>query len=122
MPALILVCVSCDRHARSPRSGQAAGLALAEALAALTGDLLEVRQVACLNGCPQPCNVALRGAGKPTLRFSQVVVEDGAALVEFARAYWALEAGADAASVLPAGLRAKLTQNTSPPRVPTASS
>ncbi len=115
MPALIYVCVRCDRYAAPHQAGHGAGLALADAFAALTGEDLEVRQVACLNGCPQPCNVALRGAGRQTLRFSQVVADDSAALIEFARAYWALAPGVDAALAMPVTLRAKLSQNTPPP-------
>ena len=118
MPALIYVCVRCYRDAAPGQSGHGAGRALAQAFAALTGADLEVRQVACLNACPQPCNVALRGGGRQTLRFSRVKQADGAALMEFARAYWALAPGADAVTALPASLHAKLSQNTPPPVAP----
>ncbi|MCC6710481.1 MAG: DUF1636 family protein [Gammaproteobacteria bacterium] len=116
MAAPLFVCVRCHRHAPSRSAAAGAGLALAENLAALCGDGLEVRQVACLNGCPQPCNVALRGSGRQSLRFSAVNLADGAALVAFAEHYWSLAPGADAVSALPATLRAKLTQTT-PPRI-----
>jgi predicted metal-binding protein len=118
MPALLYVCVRCDRYATPQQPGHGAGLALAENLAAQCGDDLELRQVACLNGCPQPCNVGLRGSGRPTLRFSRITTDDGAALLEFARVYWALAPGADAALLLPASLRAKLSQNTPPLTAP----
>lgn len=116
MPALLYVCVRCDRAARAGSAAAGAGLALAESLAALAGEALELRQVACLGGCPQPCNIALRGAGRQGLRFSHVAAADSAALIEFARHYWSLAPGVDALTVLPAALRAKLTYNTPPSR------
>ena len=122
MPALLYVCITCDRAAIPGAAGHGAGRALAEHCATLAGDDLEVRQVACLNGCPQPCNVALRGAGRQTLRFSAVSIADCAALLAFAHDYWALAPGADASAKLAPKLRAKLTQNTPPPRVTITSS
>ncbi len=91
---------------------------MAQALAAQCGDELEIRQVACLNGCPQPCNVALRGRGRHSLRFSRIDANDGAALLAFARVYWALAPELDATALLPASLAAKLSQNTPPPSAP----
>lgn len=114
MAALLFVCVRCHRYAESRSDAARAGLDLAERLAALCHDDLEVRQVACLGACPCPCNVALRGSGRQSLLFSDVDGADGVALVEFAATYWSLAAGSDAVAVLPPALRVKLAQQTPP--------
>lgn len=114
MAGLLFVCVRCHRYADARSDAAGAGLALAESLAALGGHALEVRQVACLGGCPRPCNVALRGRARPSLLFSGVDVTDGAALIEFATAYWALTPGGDVLTAVPPTLRAKLTRQSPP--------
>jgi predicted metal-binding protein len=112
--ALLFVCVRCHRYAEPHSDAARAGLDLAERLAALCHEDLEVRQVACLGGCPRPCNVALRGSGRQNLVFSDVDGADGAALVEFAATYWSLAPGSDAVAALPPALRVKLSQQTPP--------
>jgi predicted metal-binding protein len=68
---------------------------------------LELREVACLNGCLRPANLGLRGAGRVSLRFSEVTLADLDAFLECARAYWAAPPGADVAALIPRRLRRK---------------
>lgn len=97
---LLFVCTSCDRHAR-PVPKHRDGRILADSFAAyfaLHPELnLEIREVACLSGCLKPCNVVLRGAGRPTVRFSQINAHDTATVAAIAavgRQYWNADAGA----------------------------
>jgi len=123
-PALIFVCTTCARDARG--AGVSAGRALAEALQRASeealGGTLAVREVACLNGCRNPCNVALRGAARWTYRFSHCTLPDVDALLGVAARYWRAVAGELPEAALPGSLKDKLSACTPPPQGPRASS
>ena len=110
---LIYVCRPCDRDAPPGSPAQLAGQRLTHACGSAIAsrpdcDLI-VREVDCLNGCPQPCNVSLRGARLPTLRFSQVVTDDIPALLDLALRYWTPDRRSDIQESIRDTLRAKLT-------------
>lgn len=115
MVRLLYVGRSCVRDQARRSGAVSAGEQLVAAFTAATPAALVVREVACLNGCPQPGNVALRGAGRTTVRFSHIDQSDCAALVEYAHAYWQCAPGADDRVAMPAELRAKLTVCTPAP-------
>lgn len=115
-PALLFVCTSCVRDAVGVMESQGTRLAraLRERLAA-SGSGLAIREVACLNGCRNPCNVGLRGARRWTYRFSRCTLADVDALLATARRYWASAHGELPAAELPDTLREKLSASTPPP-------
>lgn len=121
MPAartpLLFVCTSCVRDARGagPTAGGALASSLERANAANRGGRLTIREVTCLNGCRSPCNVALRGRGRWTYRFSHCTLADVDALLGVAAHYWRSPAGALSDAALPARLREKLSARTPPP-------
>lgn len=113
-PALIFVCTTCVRDAAGVTETQGARLARAlRASLAATGGGLQIREVACLNGCRSPCNVGLRGARRWTYRFSRCTLAEVDALLATARRYWASADGALAA--LPDALQDRLSAHTPPP-------
>lgn len=119
MTRTVYVCRTCDRNA-PPDSGAAqAGTMLASAmcdlLAARPDAPWDVREVACLNGCLKPCNVAFRGPDRYTYRFSRVTTGDLAQIIAFGICYWREATGEVAREKIPDALRAKLTVCT-PPR------
>lgn len=107
-PPLVYVCVTCDRHAR-PIPARSVGENLADTLRTYLsehGAGLTVREVACLNGCLHPPNVAFRGPGRPGLRFSAVSVADIPALAALGERYWS-DGVAGETLALPGELAAK---------------
>jgi predicted metal-binding protein len=113
---LLFVCTTCPRDGET--AGAARGSQLARALQAAIdarGMALEVREVACLNGCLSPCNVALRGARRWTWRFSHCTLQEVDALLGVAGNYWHAADGRLAPSALPAALQEKLSAGTPPP-------
>ncbi|KPL54752.1 hypothetical protein ABB55_23085 [Prosthecomicrobium hirschii] len=105
MTARLIVCVTCDRMA-DPVPPKTRGAALAEAVearAAARGEALAVTRVDCLDGCPRPCNAALKARGKPLRRFSNLSPAMVDALIDAARAY-----AADRDGRLPPDLAARL--------------
>lgn len=78
---------------------------------------LRLLQVPCLNGCLNPCNVALRASGKYNLRFSRLSPDDAGAVVELARAYAAHPTGDVPEDAWPEALRGKRTVRTPPPHL-----
>lgn len=118
MPVLF-VCGSCDRE--RPQDIDSRGQALAAGIKVELGRLadcaIEIRVVACLNGCRSPCNVALRGAGRWTYRFSRCTLADTASLISCAMAYWATPDGELSVPGMPSTLRDKLSAHTAPPGV-----
>jgi predicted metal-binding protein len=119
MPATVFVCTTCDRNAPRTASAGSAGQSLSAALRAAIdadpGTDLNVREVACLNGCLHPCNIGFRGAGRYTYRFSKLGPADLPAVLEFSASYWQSPEGGVAPDRLPPGLSAKLSVHT-PPR------
>ena len=118
----ILVCRTCPRFEPPPPPGEIGrGARLARGIRDAVGALAEpapftIRVVNCLNGCKNPCNVALDGPGKYRLRFSRLEVEDAATVIEAARHFADHADGNMADDQLPAPLRARLTAR-SPSRV-----
>ncbi len=114
---LLFVCTTCarDTRGRGPTAGSALARTLQRASAEAHGGLLWIREVACLNGCRNPCNVALRGGGRWTYRFSHCTLADVEALLGAALRYWQAPAGELADAALPGGLRHKLSARTPPP-------
>ncbi|MBT9290271.1 DUF1636 domain-containing protein [Prosthecodimorpha staleyi] len=105
MTARLIVCVTCDRTA-DPVPSTTRGAALADAVvvrAADRGEDLSVTRVDCLDGCPRPCNAALKARGKPLRRFTNLSPAMADALIDAARAY-----AADRDGHLPPDLVARL--------------
>ena len=78
---------------------------------------LRLIKVPCLNGCLNPCNVALRASGKYNLRFSRVGPGDAAAVLDFARIYLGHLTGDVPEAEWPEALRGKRTVRTPPPHL-----
>lgn len=112
-PALLFVCTTCERAAgtQSPSRGQLLAAALQREERGF-----EVREVACLNGCPRPCNVALRGQGRWTWRFSGCTLDDVPALRAITLDYWRAPRGELALDLLPPDLARRISARTPPPR------
>jgi predicted metal-binding protein len=78
---------------------------------------LHLIRAPCLNGCPRPCNVSLRCAGKYALRFSRLDAGDAGAIVEFTLKYLAHASGDVSEADWPSSLRGKRTVHTPPPHL-----
>jgi len=116
-PPLLFVCTTCARDARGagPTAGSTLAATLQRANDETHGGMLTIREVACLNACRNPCNVALRGGGRWTYRFSHCTLTDVSALLGTAMRYWRSPAGELSAGAIPGGLRDKLSASTPPP-------
>lgn len=115
---LIFVCGTCDRYkecSQAERSGQLLVQPVQDRIARADAEGLRLREVACLNGCLHPCNVAFRGTGRWTYRFSRLSPADLERLIEFAAAYWKAATGEVPRDEIPESLHAKLTVRTAPP-------
>jgi len=91
-------------------------------VAELLKDLDSVNQInliraPCLSGCLSPCNVALRCAGKYSLRFSRLGPDDAESILAFAAAYAQSATGEIPEQGWPAVLRGNRTVNTPPPNI-----
>jgi predicted metal-binding protein len=94
MGARIFVCVTCDRYSAGSQ-GPSRGALFATCVESTARGLpVTIRRVECLNGCPHPCNAALRDLGKSSFRFSKLDEEDAADLVDIAVRYGASSDGA----------------------------
>lgn len=80
-------------------------------------DRFVLRQVNCLSGCLNPCNIALRGQGKYNLRFSRLTPEDAPAVIDLAALYIDHPLGDVAEAHWPEALKGKLTARTPPPHL-----
>jgi len=114
---LLFVCTTCARDEPGvvPTAGSTLAGALQRASDETPGGMLVIREVACLNGCRNPCNVALRGAGRWTYRFSRCTLADVEALLGVAARYWQAAAGELPEAALPGRLRDKVSARTPPP-------
>ena len=110
-PGRIFVCSTCSRYTRpepgEPTRGQEMIRAVKRASAAMGGSIA-VRSVECLNGCPHPCMAALRTPGKTLVRFSELVPDDAAALIEAATMHAESPTGDIPLEALPDRLRGKV--------------
>jgi len=108
----IFVCITCDRYACSHDGKPTPGQRLAAAvkrIAAVEGNVIAVRAVECLNGCPHPCTAALRAPGKAVIRFNGLNEEDAPALLEVAATYAKSNSGEIAPESLPPPLQGKVS-------------
>jgi predicted metal-binding protein len=100
--------------------GRTRGAALADAVEAALAAVPAaqrptLRRVQCLTGCLRPCNVALRAAGKYSLRFSRLGAADAAAVLAFAALYGASTDGDVPEAQWPDALRGRNTVRVPPP-------
>ena len=118
----ILVCRTCPRYEQLPRAGaptrgRELGHRLARALDAHDPDNRDVlRVVSCLAGCKNPCNVAIDGAGRFRLRFSNLEPDAAADVLTLAGKFEKSATGNLANDDLPDRLKDRLTAK-SPPRL-----
>jgi len=108
----IFVCITCDRYARAHDGTPTPGQLLAAAvkrIAAVEGNVIAVRAVECLNGCPHPCTAALRAPGKAVIRFNGLNEADAPALLEAAGAYAKSNSGEIPLNALPSPLQGKVS-------------
>ena len=117
----LYVCQTCQRDAPLARGEQSRGALLTQALTEALGherfeNVLLVR-VACLNGCLNPCNLALRYPRKYSLRLSRVTDDDAQAVLELLATYVHHETGDIADSEWPEGLADRLSARVPPPHM-----
>ncbi len=111
----LYVCRTCVRDSRLPAGEPTAGERVAQALtAALQGESIVLRVVECLNGCTKPCNITLRGSGKPTVRLFEALESDAAAVVQVARRYCHSRDGHLDESEIPQSLRSRIRTHVPP--------
>ena len=121
----LYVCTTCVRDLRLAPGEPSRGRQLAEAVKrqleldgdGVGGSALRFLQVPCLNGCLNPCNVALRASGKFNLRFSRLEPDDADSVLELARAYIGHPTGDVPEEEWPEALRGKRTVRTPPPHL-----
>jgi predicted metal-binding protein len=117
-PDHLYVCETCARDRPVPAGGTSVGRQIAAAVArrlAQRDDIgLVQRTVLCLNGCPNPCNIALRGPGKWSLRIGRLTPADVDRIVELACEYVASPTGEIPAERWPDGLRERVSVRTPP--------
>lgn len=87
----LYVCQTCQRDATLAPGTPSRGVRLSGALEHILRDARIANamlvRVACLNGCPNPCNVALRATRKFSLRLSRLDAAHAPAVVELLSAY-----------------------------------
>jgi predicted metal-binding protein len=115
----LYVCETCVRDQPVGDGERTLGRQLADVIGArlkaapVAPDALH-RVVLCLNGCPRPCNVALRGAYKHTFRLGRLTPEDARDIVELFRVYAAIPDGDVPPERWPARLLDNITMRTPP--------
>ena len=119
----LYVCQTCERDGRPEGDGRTRGEHLADAIAAVlktlgpTGGFVHLVRVPCLNGCPSPCNIALRGSRRYSMRFSRLAIDDAESVVQMSVAYANSETGDLPESQWPAAMQGKRTVHTPPPHL-----
>jgi predicted metal-binding protein len=88
----LYACETCVRDLRLSPGQSSRGRQLIHALSELIRQETPApdfgfRVVSCLNGCLNPCNIALRCRGKYSLRFSRLNPQDAQAVMTFAKLY-----------------------------------
>ena len=120
MSETLYVCSTCDRYHPSSAGAPSMGAALKASLMSCGhngGALITIRGVECLNGCPRPCNAALRAPGKAVIRFFKLVPEDASDVLTMACLYAESKNGCISLEAIPVRLRNRVTQ--SMVRIPT---
>ncbi len=117
----LYVCQTCQRDQQLEPGTASRGMRLSAALErALTDagidDALMVR-VACLNGCLNPCNIALRAPRKFSLRLSRLSEADAPRVARLLSAYARHEKGDVPSEDWPDGLSAHLSARVPPPHL-----
>lgn len=116
----LFICETCVRDQRPGADGRSRGRRLADRIQELqaerTGSSIELRVVACLSGCLNPCNVALRRRGRSGLRFSQLDAEHAEDLLALAERYATADHDAIDELAIPAALADHLSARTPPVR------
>ena len=90
----VTVCTTCNRYdldAAEPGRGARFADALRQE-AERRGVSIAIEAVDCLDGCRSPCNVALRGRGKPMVRVTALTDADAGAVLDLADRYAAMPA------------------------------
>ncbi|MGH7074005.1 MAG: DUF1636 family protein [Stellaceae bacterium] len=119
MTARLYVCETCVRDRPVGGGDRTLGRQLADAISdrlkdfAATSSALQ-RVVMCLNGCPSPCNVALREPRKHGFRLGRLTPADAPAVVDLFLAYAESVDGDVPVERWPARLRDKVTMRTPP--------
>jgi predicted metal-binding protein len=109
----LYVCLTCERDHTRPGM-PSVGTILMEALTLSANGLdkqFRIRKVECLNGCPHPCNAALRAQGKAWIRLSRLTPLDAMAVLQLTQLYAESTEGCVATQLIPARLRAKVSQH-----------
>lgn len=113
MAEILYVCLTCDRYRTRPPGMPSCGTLLMRAISVDEQGLAEhvrIRTVECLNGCPHPCNAALRALGKASIRLSRLTPQDGTAVRQLTRLYAESSDGLVPARAIPPRLRTKISQ------------
>ncbi len=114
MNETLYVCLTCERDHTRPAGMPSVGTVLMEALALRANGLdkqFRIRRVECLNGCLHPCNAALRAQGKAWMRLSRLTPLDAMAVLQLTQLYAESPEGWVATELIPARLRAKISQH-----------
>ncbi|HEX4043662.1 MAG TPA: DUF1636 domain-containing protein [Xanthobacteraceae bacterium] len=119
MAAHLYICETCVRDLPVGAGDKTLGRQLADAVVERLRTIHSPssvlhRVVMCLNGCPRPCNVALRGAHKCSLRLGRLTPTDATDVVDFFLEYAASPDGDVPWERWPAKLRDKVTMRTPP--------
>jgi predicted metal-binding protein len=117
--AHLYVCETCVRDRPVSAGERTLGRQLADAITERLRTLSSAsaavhRVVMCLNGCPRPCNVAMRGARKHGFRLGRLTPDDAPDIVDLFLAYAASPDGDIPPERWPAHLRDKVTMRTPP--------
>lgn len=115
----LYVCETCVRDLALGAEEKTRGRLLADAVAARLRALrlppaIVYRTVLCLNGCPRPCNAALRAPGKCSLRLGQLTPADAPHIVDLLLEYSASADGEIPSERWPTRLRDKVTARVPP--------
>lgn len=117
--ARLYVCETCVRDLSIGAEEKTRGRQLADALdeklrALAPGSQIVYRTVLCLNGCPNPCNVALRAPGKCSLRLGRLTPADAEPIVDLLLEYSSSHDGNIPPERWPTTLRDKVTARAPP--------
>lgn len=115
------ICQTCVRDLALAHGTVSRGCQLSDTVRMLLDQLplaerLVLRRVPCLSGCLSPCNAALRGSGKASLRFSRLQPSDAQSLLDVAAAYVDSIDGDLPDDSIHAALRDHLSARTPPPK------